>query len=68
MSAPLDRVPWDFAQDEIGVQITDLIGLVAKVLMGAVQDEIRVQLVEGTSDRPRVPPPFVQDEMARPPS
>jgi len=68
MGAPLDRVPWDLAQDEIGVQVTDLIGLVARVLLGAVQDEIRAQLAEGTGDRSRLSPAPHQDEIAAPAS
>jgi hypothetical protein len=63
MGAPLDRVPWELAQDEIGVQVTDLIGVVAKVLLRATQDEIRVQLAVSKGDRPRVPLPRVQDEI-----
>lgn len=63
MGAPLDRVPWELAQDEIGVQVTDLIGLVAKVLLRATQDEIRVQLAVSKADRPRVPFPPAQDEI-----
>jgi len=36
----LGRLPWDLAQDEIGVQTTDWIGLVARVVLFAVKDEI----------------------------
>jgi len=36
----LGRLPWDLAQDEIGVQATDWIGLVAGVLLGVAKDEI----------------------------
>lgn len=35
----LAGLPWAFAQDEIGVQITDFIALVARVLARAVQDQ-----------------------------
>jgi hypothetical protein len=37
----LGRLPWNLAQDEIGVQTTDWIGLTAKVLLSAVKDEMR---------------------------
>lgn len=37
----LGRLPWDLAQDEIGVQATDWIGLAAKVVWAMVKDEIR---------------------------
>jgi hypothetical protein len=36
----LGRLPWDLAQDEIGVQATDWIGLVARVVLRAAKDEI----------------------------
>lgn len=36
----LGRLPWDLAQDEIGVQMTDWIGLVARVVLVAAKDEI----------------------------
>jgi hypothetical protein len=36
----LGRLPWDLAQDEIGVQATDWIGLAARVVLSAAKDEI----------------------------
>lgn len=39
MGGVLASLPWDFAQDEIGVQVTDFIGVVAKVLVSAQQDQ-----------------------------
>lgn len=36
----LGQLPWDLAQDEIGVQVTDWIGLVAKVVLAMAKDEI----------------------------
>ena len=39
-SGVLGRLPWDLAQDEIGVQATDWIGLVARVVLSAAKDEI----------------------------
>lgn len=68
MWAPLDQVPWDLVQDEIGVQVTDVIGLVAKVLLTAVQDEIRVQVAEHAGDRSKVLPSVDQDKIAAPAS
>ena len=35
----LGRLPWDLAQDEIGVQTTDWIKLVAKVVLAMAKDE-----------------------------
>ena len=36
----LGRLPWDLAQDEIGVQATDWLGLVAGVVLRAAKDEM----------------------------
>ena len=41
----LGRLPWNLAQDEIGVQVTDWIALVARVLLYAAKDEIRQKRV-----------------------
>ena len=41
----LGRLPWDLAQDEIGVQATDWIGLAARVVLSAAKDEIRQKRV-----------------------
>ena len=63
MVGRLGEVPWDLAQDEIGVQVTDFIATTAKVVLRAAQDEIARQLAERSRDRQRVPPPVVQDEI-----
>jgi hypothetical protein len=59
----LGEVPWDLAQDEIGVQVTDFIATAAKVVLRAAQDEIARQVVEWSKDGQRVPPAVAQDEM-----
>lgn len=41
--APLDRLPWDVAQDAFGVQGAEFIGLFGRVLVGAGQDQRRAQ-------------------------
>jgi hypothetical protein len=41
----LGRLPWDLAQDEIGVQVTDWIALVGRVVLRAAKDEIRQKRV-----------------------
>lgn len=62
----LEEVPWDLAQDEIGVQVTDFIVTTAKVVLQAAQDEIARQVAEWPKDRQRVPPPVAQDEIRAP--
>jgi len=46
VGGPLARLPWDIAQDEFGVQGADFIGVMGKVILGAVQDEMRAQVVD----------------------
>lgn len=36
---PLNRLPWDIAQSKFGVQGTDFIGLMGKVLLRPAQSE-----------------------------
>ena len=45
---PLDRLPWDVAQDQFGVQGADFLGIFGKVLLGVddrdgarASDEVR---------------------------
>jgi len=63
MDARLVEVPWDLAQDEIGVQVTDFIATTAKVVLRVVKDEIARQVAERPKDRPRVLLPGAQDEI-----
>jgi hypothetical protein len=50
MPAPLDRLPWDLAQDELGVQGTDLLGVLGKVLLRHGQDQMAAQAQEITRE------------------
>jgi hypothetical protein len=45
---PLDRLPWDIAQDEFGVQGADFLGIFGKVLLHAAQDQRRVQVPDSS--------------------
>jgi hypothetical protein len=40
---PLDRLPWDVAQDQFGVQGADFLWLFGRVLLRAGQDQRRAQ-------------------------
>jgi hypothetical protein len=44
--APLDRLPWDIAQDQFGSQGADFLGIFGRVLLGAGQDPMRVQAAD----------------------
>ena len=48
--AELRTIPWDVVQDEIGVQVTDTIGLLGKVLIEAMQDQRRSQHIDSVGD------------------
>jgi hypothetical protein len=45
---PLDRLPWDVAQDEFGVQGADFLGVFGRVLLGAAQDQRRSQVLDSS--------------------
>jgi hypothetical protein len=44
----LRRIPWDLAQDEIGVQVTDFIAVVACLLVRIAKDQRRSQVVDSS--------------------
>jgi hypothetical protein len=48
LPAPIDRLPWDVAQDELGVQAADFIGILSKVLLRVAQDERGGQVADIT--------------------
>lgn len=60
--SPLDRLPWDLAQDEMGGQAADFIGLVAKVLRVAAKDQRHAQLPETIGKSGGVPPVVLKDQ------
>jgi hypothetical protein len=44
----LRRIPWDLAQDEIGVQVTDFIAVVACLLVRLAKDQRQRQVVDSS--------------------
>lgn len=46
--AELRRLPWDLAQDEIGVQATDFIAVVACLLVRIAKDQRRLQVIDSS--------------------
>ena len=48
---PLNRLPWDIAQDEFGVKATDFIGVFGKLLLHGAQSQFEAYL----TDLPRLP-------------
>ena len=45
--APLNRLPWDVAKDEIGGKATDFLGVMGTLLVRSTKDQIRLHLVDG---------------------
>ena len=46
MPPPLDRLPWDIAQDEFGVQGAEFLGAFGRLLVKPLQDQRRAQVVD----------------------
>ena len=53
--APLSKLPWDLAQDQFGVQGTDFIGVMGKLLQEHAQDQYKAYLVDSAGDLDRLP-------------
>ena len=52
---PLDRLPWDIAQDEFGVQGADFLGILGQVLRRHAQDQRASQVLDSLEESPRLP-------------
>jgi hypothetical protein len=44
----LRRIPWNLAQDEIGVQVTDFLAVVACLLLRIAKDQRRAQTIDSS--------------------
>lgn len=62
LPAPLDRVPWDLAQDALGVQGADLLGVLGKVLLLHAQDQIASQVSNMAAEFRGHPPGGAKDQ------
>jgi len=60
---PLDRLPWDIAQDEFGVQGADFIGVLSTVLLQAAQDQFKAYSIETTVLADTLPSTTAQDQI-----
>ena len=49
----LQGLPWEYAQDQIGVQVTDFIAVLALLIARRVQDQIRLQSIGRPGDTRR---------------
>jgi hypothetical protein len=67
LPAPLNRLPWDIAQDEFGVKGADFIGVMGALLVGAAQDQFRPYPADPAAVAGTLPQPAAQDQMRSPP-
>lgn len=66
---PLDRLPWDLAQDQFKVQGAEFLLGMGRLLRRHAQDQIAAQVAGLAGESPRLPPPVTQDQIRdRPPS
>lgn len=50
MPRPLDRLPWDLAQSQFGVQGADLLGIFGRLLLGPAQSQRRSQVLDTSKE------------------
>ena len=60
---PLSELPWDIAQDEFGVQGTDFIGILSRVLLRFAQDQFKAYSPDKTGFADTLPPKAAQDQI-----
>ena len=60
---PLNRLPWDLAQDQFGVQGTDFLGVMGTVLLYAAQDQLRAYGIDSNGVAGTLPPASGQDQI-----
>jgi hypothetical protein len=60
--APLNRLPWDLAKDEIGGKATDFLGVMGALLVRTAKDQIRPQRADFRRVPGALPPPAAKDQ------
>jgi hypothetical protein len=59
----LNRLPWDIAQDQFGVQGADFIGHMGVVLLRVAQDQFKAYPIDSTGPARTLPPEAAQDQI-----
>lgn len=62
----MERIPWEVAQDAIGVKGAVFIALIVRMLLKARQDALRVHVAETTGDSERMTTAAAQDAIGPP--
>jgi hypothetical protein len=60
---PLNRLPWDIAQDQFGVQGSDFIGVFGTILLRAAQDQFKAYPIDSKGPADTLPPEAAQDQI-----
>jgi hypothetical protein len=60
--APLNRLPWEIAKDEVGAKGADFIGLMGTLLLRSAKDEFRAYVVDSTRVPDTLPPSAAKDQ------
>jgi hypothetical protein len=60
---PLNRLPWDIAQDQFGVEGTDFIGVLSTVLLRFAQDQFKAYSIDRTGVADTLPLKAAQDQI-----
>jgi hypothetical protein len=60
---PLSRLPWDIAQDEMGVQAADFLGVMGTLILRVAQSQFRAYRTDSRAVPDTLPPPAEKDQM-----
>ena len=61
--SPLNQLPWEIAQEEFDRKGADFLAFFGEVLLGSVQDQFRVEVVDSAGPARRLPGLAVQDQI-----
>jgi hypothetical protein len=63
LPTPLNRLPWDIAQSEFGVQGADFIGVMGALLAHSAQSQLKSYLIDSKADVATLLDPVVQSQL-----
>ena len=63
LPTPLNRLPWDIAQSEFGVQGADFIGVMGALLVHSAQSQLKSYLIDSKADVATLLDPAVQSQL-----
>lgn len=63
LPSPLNRLPWDIAQSEFGVQGADFIGVMGALLLRSTQFQMKSYLIDSKEDPATLPLAAAQSQI-----